>query len=164
MIISVTQFFQVQQAIKMHHWVTSDYSTHVLLDDFLKDYSKLVDDIVKKSRYEDFVCKLLHEEKRYDELMSKIEQSSNKVGLLDSYEKVLRKSMPERVIKIYSVYLRKAAEMANERKKYKYLMPYLKKISKCDGGKIIAEDIAASWRQEYKRRTAMMDELRKAGF
>ena len=47
MIISVTQFFQVQQAIKMHHWVTSDYSTHVLLDDFLKDYSKLVDDIVE---------------------------------------------------------------------------------------------------------------------
>lgn len=47
MIISVTQFFQVQQAIKMHHWVTSDYSTHVLLDDFLKDYSNLVDDIVE---------------------------------------------------------------------------------------------------------------------
>lgn len=47
MIISVTQFFQVQQAIKMHHWVTPDYSTHVLLDDFLKDYSKLVDDTVE---------------------------------------------------------------------------------------------------------------------
>ena len=54
--------------------------------------------------------------------------------------------------------------MANERKKYKYLMPYLKKISKCDGGKVVAEDIAATWRREYKRRTAMMDELRKAGF
>ena len=47
MIVNITQFFQVQQAIKMHHWVTSDYSTHVLLDDFLNDYSKLVDDIVE---------------------------------------------------------------------------------------------------------------------
>lgn len=47
MIISVTQFFQVQQAIKMHHWATSDYSLHVLLDDFYKDYSDLVDDIVE---------------------------------------------------------------------------------------------------------------------
>ena len=47
MIISVTQFFQVQQAIKMHHWATSDYSLHVLLDDFYKDYSSLVDDIVE---------------------------------------------------------------------------------------------------------------------
>ena len=129
-----------------------------------EQWSKLVDDIVKKSRFEDFVCKLLHEEKRYDELMRKIEQSSNKVGLLDSYEKILRKTVPERVIKIYSAYLNQAAEMANERKKYKHLMPYLKKISRCDGGEIIAKNIAATWKQEYKRRTAMMDELQKAGF
>ena len=127
-------------------------------------WSKLVASIVKKSRFEDFVCKLLYEEKRYNELMNKIEQSSNKVGLLDSYDKTLRKTAPERVIKIYSAYLKQAAEMANERKKYKHLMPYLKKISKCEGGDIVAKDIAASWRQEFKRRTAMMDELRKAGF
>ena len=127
-------------------------------------WSNLVDDIVKKSRFEDFVCKILYEEKRYDELMTKIEHSSNKVGLLDSYDKTLRKVMPERVIKIYSAYLKQAAEMANERKKYKYLMPYLKKISICEGGDNIAKDIAASWRREYKRRTAMMDELRKVGF
>ncbi len=31
-------------------------------------------------------------------------------------------------------------------------------------GLTVAEDIAATWRREYKRRTAMMDELRKAGF
>ena len=43
-------------------------------------------------------------------------------------------------------------------------MPYLKKITKCDGGKDVADDIAVTWRREYKRRTAMMDELRKAGF
>ena len=127
-------------------------------------WSNLVDDIVKKSRFEDFVCKILYEEKRYDELMTKIEHSSNKVGLLDSYDKTLRKTLPERVIKIYSTYLKQAAEMANERKKYKYLMPYLKKISKCEGGDNVAKNIAASWRREYKRRTAMMDELRKAGF
>jgi len=127
-------------------------------------WSNLVDDIVRKSQFEDFVCKLLYEEKRYNELMNKIEQSSNKVGLLDSYDKTLRKTAPERVIKIYSAYLKQAAEMANERKKYKHLMPYLKKISKCEGGDIVAKDIAASWRQEFKRRTAMMDELRKAGF
>ena len=46
-ILSTTQFFQVQQAIKMNHWATDDYSLHVLLDDFYKDYSKLVDDVVE---------------------------------------------------------------------------------------------------------------------
>ena len=60
--------------------------------------------------------------------MSKIEQSSNKVSLLDSYDKILSKIMPERVIKIYSAYLKQAAEMANERKKYKYLIKKLEKL------------------------------------
>lgn len=47
MIIDISKFFQVQQAIKVHHWMTDDYSLHVLLDDFLKDYNGLVDDIVE---------------------------------------------------------------------------------------------------------------------
>lgn len=47
MIINITKFFEVQQTIKVHHWITRDYSTHVLLDDFLKDYSKLVDEVVE---------------------------------------------------------------------------------------------------------------------
>lgn len=47
MILSITQFFQVYEAIKIHHWSTSDYSTHVILDDFLKDYTNLVDDVVE---------------------------------------------------------------------------------------------------------------------
>lgn len=49
-----------------------------------EQWRKIVDDIVRKSRFEDLVCKLLYEEKRYDELMTKIEQSSNEVSLLDS--------------------------------------------------------------------------------
>lgn len=43
-------------------------------------------------------------------------------------------------------------------------MPYLKKIAKCEGGELVVKYIAATWRQEYKRRTGMMDKLRKAGF
>lgn len=47
MTLNITRFFQAQQAIKVHHWITIDYSLHVLLDDFLKDYTSLVDDIVE---------------------------------------------------------------------------------------------------------------------
>ena len=96
--------------------------------------------------------------------MDKIEQSFNKTGQLDLYEKVLREKMPERVIRIYTDYLWEAAERANDRKKYQYLMSYLKKISKCAGGEVAARNIADIWKRTYKRRTAMMDELRKAGF
>jgi DNA-binding ferritin-like protein len=45
--INITRFFQVQQAIKVFHWTTDDYSLHVLLDDFLKDYNEIMDDIVE---------------------------------------------------------------------------------------------------------------------
>ena len=128
-----------------------------------EQWNHIVNGIIEKNRHEDFVCKLLHEEKRYKQLMKKIEDSYNKVSLLNTYEKTFRKNMPERVIKIYVDYLKDAAEMANERKKYQNLMPYLKKIAKCTGGDTIAKSIADSWRRVYKRRTAMMDELRKAG-
>ena len=124
----------------------------------------IVDGIAAKNRDESFVCKLLNEEKRYDQLMTKIENSSDRVRLLDAHEKVLRKQMPDRVIRIYSAYLEHAVDMANDRNKYKGLMIYLKKISGCAGGKEVAKEIAALWRQVYKRRSAMMDELRKAGF
>lgn len=44
------------------------------------------------------------------------------------------------------------------------LRKYLKKISRCEGGDVVARGIADSWKQNYKRRSAMMDELKKAGF
>lgn len=68
------------------------------------------------------------------------------------------------MIKIYAEYLEKTADQANDRNKYKGLMVYLKKISQCTGGDIVAQEIADKWRREYKRRSAMMDELRKIGF
>ena len=36
----------------------------------------------------------------------------NRVRLLDAHEKVLRKQMPDRVIRIYSAYLEQAVDMA----------------------------------------------------
>ena len=96
--------------------------------------------------------------------MSKIEKSSNCVELVDIYEKSLRKRMPKQIIEIYESYIIEEAERAYDRKGYSRLMPYLKKISRCEGGDVVARGIADSWKQNYKRRSAMMDELKKAGF
>lgn len=81
MIISVTQFFQAQQAIKMHHWVTSDYSTHVLLDDFLKDYSKLVDDIVENFLSHDGNSLEIVDVQPYDRAFTSLESLLQLVGV-----------------------------------------------------------------------------------
>ena len=105
----------------------------------------------------------LVEEELFEELLREI-QKNQSVYALDQYEKVLKKHLPNEVRDIYVQYVKKGAIQTADRKAYKYLMSYLKKITKYPNGKKIAQDIAESWRQDYKRRPAMMDELRKAGF
>lgn len=153
------------------HFLESYWQGDLAYVEMLKSYihdkmkwNEIVDDIVTKNKYDDFVCILLNEEKRYEQLMLRIENSSSKVNLLDKHERILRKKTPDRVIKIYADYLEKAVDLANDRNKYKGLMVYLKKISQCSGGDVVAREIADIWRREYKRRSAMMDELGKIGF
>lgn len=83
---------------------------------------------------------------------------------LDKYEKVLKEKFPEQVRDIYISYIHSQAQSAGNRNKYRELMKYLKKIRRYPGGKGKAEEIAKNWRAMYYRRTAMMDEMKKAGF
>ena len=48
--------------------------------------------------------------------------------------------------------------------RHRNLMPYLKRLREYPGGAESAKALAESWKTEYKRRPAMMDELKKAGF
>ena len=65
---------------------------------------------------------------------------------------------------LYISYLHREAETASDRNRYRELIEYLKKISGYPGGKEKAAEIAENWRALYYRRSAMMDELQKAGF
>jgi hypothetical protein len=60
--------------------------------------------------------------------------------------------------------LLKEAELASKRSHYISLMKYLKKIRTFPEGKNYAHEIANKWKIQYKRRPAMQDELRRAGF
>lgn len=127
------------------------------------EWNDIIDKIVDIREKTEFTCQILKEEHRYAELMDLIEQK-NDIFLLERYEKPLKKEVPERVIALYKEYLIRMADIASDRKKYRHLMPYLKKIASCKNGKVIANQIAEEWHEKYKRRTAMMDELRKAGY
>ena len=83
---------------------------------------------------------------------------------VDKYENVLKKKFPEQMQDIYISYVHKQAERTGDRKRYRELMQYLKKIRRYPGGKEKAAEIAENWRALYYRRSAMMDELQKAGF
>lgn len=105
----------------------------------------------------------LVEEQLFERLLQEIRKNQS-VYALDQYEKVLKKHLPNEVRNMYVQYVKKESTRTADRKAYKYLMSYLKKITKYPDGKKIARDIADCWKQDYKRRPAMMDELRKAGF
>ena len=79
-------------------------------------------------------------------------------------KKVLKEKFPEQVRDIYITYPHFESERADNRSRYRELMKYLKKIRRYPGGKEKASEIAENWRAMYYRRTAMMDEMRKAGF
>lgn len=127
------------------------------------EWDRLTNLIINASKNIYFTCDVLNQEKRYEQLMQIIERE-NSVNLLDKYEKQLRKTHSERMLRTYANYIIPEMDHANCRKHYRQLVQYLKKMVKCENGKAEAESIARKWRMEYKRRTALMDELRNAGF
>lgn len=106
---------------------------------------------------------ILETEGLYQQLLEEV-VSVGYLMLLDRYEQVLKKVYPESLRDAYISLVRKEAARVSDRKRYKELVKYLSKIAKYPKGKDCAKEIAADWRAMYYRRSAMMDELRKAGF
>lgn len=125
-------------------------------------WEEIVNQIIASNRNEHFVCEILNEEKRYQEIMNIIEKNDN-VYLLDKYESNIKKVLPESVIACYQRYIFDEVRRVTDRKGYRHMMQHLQKIKNCPGGKEVVSNIAAQWRIEYKRRSAMMDELSKIG-
>ena len=106
---------------------------------------------------------LLEAEKMFDRLLEEI-VADGSIVLLDQYETVLKKKFPEQMRDAYTTYIKKQVDIVSDRKRYKDLIKYLKKITKYPNGKEIAGNVVSEWRACYYRRSAMMDELRKEEF
>ncbi|MBB5265482.1 hypothetical protein HNP82_002628 [Catenibacillus scindens] len=73
---------------------------------------------------------------------------------------MLKKDYPQQILEKYRSELNKMASYSGDRKKYRTLVSLLCSLKIQGGGKIAAQ-IANDWRQLYKNRPAMMDELKK---
>ena len=106
---------------------------------------------------------ILHEfyytEKLYDRLMSYIEQDRVSIYTVDLYEKTLKKLYPERLLKKYVNIINDEIKMVSDRKKYKQIIKVLVKM-KGYGGDEVVDKIANEWRNKYKRRKALIDEMK----
>ena len=105
----------------------------------------------------------LEAEGMYQELLEEI-VGNDSVHIMDQYEKILGREFPEQVRDFYAAYLQNSVDRASCRSHYQELVKYLTRVCKYPDGKELAEQIAGEWRIAYRRRPAMMDELRKAGF
>ena len=105
----------------------------------------------------------LLEEGLFERLLMEI-RKANSAYVLDRYERVLRKHLPNDVRDTYIQYVKNEAARVSDRKAYKHLTSYLKKITEYPERKRLAQEIADCWKRDYRRRPAMMDEIKKAGF
>lgn len=128
-----------------------------------QEWNEYREQILKSSKGYQIRYLLMESEGLYERMIQSIQQEHS-VHYLDQYEKLLKKKFPEQVRDIYASYVCEQAARVSDRKRYKELMQYLKKIKTYAGGKEKAREIAEDWRTFYYRRSAMMDELRKAGF
>lgn len=108
-------------------------------------------------------CAFLEEEGMHRQLLEEIVSRGSAI-LLEQYEKILGEKFPEEIRDFYIAYVEKVSLQAGKRNQYRNLVRYLKKIAAYPRGKEAAMEIASRWYREYKSRTAMLDELKKAGF
>lgn len=128
-----------------------------------KEWEDYREQILKNPKNYNILYPFMEKEGMYESMLECIRKETF-IYNLDKYEKVLKEKFPDQVRDIYISYLRHEAERAGNRKRYRELMKYLKKIRRYPGGIEKASEIAENWRGMYYRRTAMMDEMRKAGF
>lgn len=128
-----------------------------------KEWDFYLEKLLLKPETQFIKYELLKAERLYKRLLDEILKSEY-VYSLDQYEKCLKKEFPNEVRDAYVSYTIRSAESTTDRKAYKKVISYLKKIQKYPQGEKEALKIVADWKRQYKRRPAMMDELRKAGF
>ena len=106
---------------------------------------------------------LMAEERMYRELLSELETEVGLFGLR-KYEKILKPHFPEEIRDVFFAYLDQEMYRASHRSAYESLVKRLKHMKTYPNGKEMAEQMANKWKRLYKRRSAMIEELKNAGF
>jgi hypothetical protein len=98
-------------------------------------------------------------EDRYDLIMDNAEPDNEYV--IDAYGKKLFGMYPDRCLKVLANAADRQARTSKNRRDYKYIARTLKKIATRPGGRELAAELAAKFRAQYPRRSAMIDELKR---
>lgn len=103
---------------------------------------------------------LYNHEKMYNKLLACV-LNCRGLGLFYKYKEQLFPLFPKQLLNKYITELNNYAAIANSRNQYKDLAQMLLQLKDLPDGKDEMTNILSEWRDKYKRRTAMMDELNK---
>lgn len=106
---------------------------------------------------------LMAEEKMYRKLLDELETDPSLYELL-KYESLLKPIYPEELRDVLFEYLQRQMYFAHDRSTYADLIKRLKKMTAYPGGSEMTAAIANEWKTTYRRRSALLEELKHAGF
>lgn len=101
---------------------------------------------------------LYADEELYDRVLKLVLEADN-IYLLKAHESELLKRYPDQVLNMYARDINRAARNTADRSTYQQWVQTLQHMREMPGGEKIVEEIVVAWRVQYKRRSAMMDEL-----
>ena len=101
---------------------------------------------------------LYADEGLYDRVLKLVLEADN-IYLLRAHETELLKRYPDQVLDMYAREINRAARNTADRSTYQQWVQTLQHMREMPGGEKVVEEIVVAWRVQYKRRSAMMDEL-----
>lgn len=102
---------------------------------------------------------LLEKEKLYGRLMEEIKELKS-LSVLRRFENILQKEYGDEILQIYVENVEEMAGQKGGRSMYKELAQILTHMKEFSNGIETVEQIVKSWRNKYRNRRAMMDELK----
>ena len=123
-----------------------------------EEWVKERDSIIKQINSDRFLCAIYAEENLHKQLLDSIVKSNDK-HLLCQYTHLLKDEYPKQLLRMYRIAVETEAEHARNRSYYRQLVGDLRTMKRIDGGDKVVDEIIKKWKDQYKNRTAMMDEL-----
>ena len=127
-----------------------------------EEWTKRLEELLKKYTKSALYYELLAYDKQWQRLFETIKAEGN-LNSLHQYADQIRQWSPEQVRDCYADLLQKAMHYASNRQAYEAVISYLKVLKTYPEGEKTVQMLASLWRKQFSRRSAMMDELRKAG-
>ena len=82
------------------------------------------------------------------------------IRIMQIHEAELLRRYPDQVLEMYAREINRAASYTADRSTYRQWVQTLVHMREMPGGEKVVAEIVAAWRVQYKRRSAMMDELK----